>query len=82
MFGSYMFGVMIMPIKEVCSPINVKAGKTSGNISGFSPGARSMPGAGERKDSVPPQPSDRMVSRGSEREPPLRESTKVVGPED
>ena len=67
--------------KEVCSPINVKGGKTSGNIPGSSPGANSMPGAGDRRD-VPAQPAHGTVSRGAEPEPPLRETTKVVGPED
>ena len=67
---------------EVCSPISRKGGKTSGNIPGFSPGARSMPGAGDRRDSVPPQPPHGTVSRGAEPELPLRETTRLLGPED
>jgi hypothetical protein len=68
---------------EVCSPITRKGSNASGNIPGSSPGARSMPGAsGGAGDSVPPQPSHGPASRHSaEPEPPLREPTKVVGPE-
>jgi hypothetical protein len=66
-------------VKEVCSPINVKGGKTSGNIPGSSPGAFSNPSRGDRKDSIPPQPAH-GTSRHSE-EPKVGE-VKVTGPED
>jgi hypothetical protein len=67
--------------KEVCSPVS-QPGSKVGSGQPLSPGARSMPGAGDRRGSVPPQPSHGTVSRGAEPEPPLRETTKVVGPED
>jgi hypothetical protein len=67
--------------KEVCSPVS-RPGSKVGSGQPLSPGARSMPGAGDRRDSVSPEPSHGTVSRGAEPEPPLRETTKVVGPED
>ena len=65
---------------EVCSPVTRKGSKV-GSGQPLSPGARSMPGGG---DSVPPQSTHRggTVSRGAEPEPPLRETTRVTGPED
>jgi hypothetical protein len=68
-------------VKEVCSPINVKGGKTSGNIPGSSPGAFSMP-HGDRKDSVPPQPVHGTRSAMAEETSPLEPRTKVTGPEE
>jgi len=42
-----------------------------------------MPGAGDRKDSVSPQPAHGKTGRHSaEPEPPLHQLTKVIGPED
>jgi hypothetical protein len=85
LFGRCLFNRWSIPtVKEVCSPVNTRVtGSKVGSIrSGdLGPGARSMPGAGDRKDSIPPQPAHGTVSRGSEPEPPLRETTKVVGPE-
>jgi hypothetical protein len=58
-------------MKEVCSPAN--SGHTGpGKIGGgqpLSPGARSNPSSGNRRDSVPDQPSGRQVSRGSNKDP-------------
>jgi hypothetical protein len=68
-------------VKIVESPVTRKGSKVGSNQP-MSPGARSMPGAGDRRDSVPAQPAPGTVSRGAEPEPPLRETTKVVGPED
>jgi hypothetical protein len=51
---------------EVCSPVTRKGSKVGSNQP-MSPGARSMPGAGDRRDSVPPQHG--TVSRGAEPEP-------------
>jgi hypothetical protein len=65
-----------MPI-EVCSPINIKSGKTSGNIPGSSPGAFSNP-LRARTDSLPQQPSHARVSRNTE-EPA---EVKITGPEE
>jgi hypothetical protein len=58
---------------EVCSPVS-RSGSKVGSGQPMSPGARCMPGADDRKDSVQPQ--------RAEPEPPLRETAKVVGPED
>jgi hypothetical protein len=66
-------------VKEVCSPINVKGGKTSGNIPGSSPGAFSNPSRGGG-DSVPPQPSRGAASRHSAAPEPAE--VKIIGPED
>ena len=67
--------------KEVCSPVS-RPGSKVGSGQPMSPGACSMPGAGDRRDSVLQRPAHGTVSRGAEPEPPLRETTKVVGPED
>jgi hypothetical protein len=69
-------------VKEVCSPVT-RPGSKVGSGQPMSPGARSMPGAGDRKDSVSPQPAHGKTGRHSaEPEPPLHQLTKVIGPED
>ena len=65
-----------MPI-EVCSPINVKSGKTSGNILGSSLGAFSNPSRG-RTDAIAQQPLHARVSRNAEEPAEL----KITGPEE
>jgi hypothetical protein len=47
-----------MPEKEVNSPVNTRntASKLSGNIRGFSPGAKSDPSRGDQAPSREPEP--------------------------
>jgi hypothetical protein len=63
---------------EICSPINTHysgpSNLRSGSNQPMSPGARSNP-SGNRRDSVPPQPSGRTVSRGSEKPAPSLPTT-------
>ena len=73
-----------MPEKEVNSPVNTRntGSKLSGNIPGFSPGAKSDPGreGGPRFDNVQPQPQHRTATH---QETPVPSATPVViGPED
>jgi hypothetical protein len=60
-------------VKEVNCPVNTRntGSKLSGNIPGFSPGAKSDPGCvgGPRLDSVPAEPPHARVSLGEEGRP-------------
>jgi len=73
-----------MPEKEVNSPVNTRntGSKLSGNIPGFSPGARSDPGrVGGPTFDAPPEPQHRTATH--QEEPPIPSSTPVVtGPEE
>lgn len=71
-----------MPEREVNSPVNTRntTSKLSGNIPGFSPGAKTDPGreGGPKFDSV--QPQHRTATH---QETPVPSATPVViGPED
>ena len=73
-----------MPAREVNSSVNTRntRSKLSGNIPGFSPGAKSDPGrvGGPRFDNAQPQPQHRAATH---QETPIPSSTPVViGPED
>ena len=73
-----------MPIKDVNSPVNTSntGRKLSGNIPGFSSGAKSDPGRvdGPRFDNVQPQSQHRAATH---QEQPIPSSSPVViGPED
>jgi hypothetical protein len=56
-----LFRSMIMPEREVCSPVS-RPGSKVGSEQPLSPGARSNPSRG-RSDSLPPQPTNARVSR-------------------
>ena len=59
-----------MAEREVNSPVNSRntASKLSGNIRGFSPGAKSDPGRGDQAPSHKPEPPlhERTVQQGAE----------------
>src|SRR5262249_34242822 len=62
-------GVTIMPEKDVNSPVNTRntTSKLSGNIPGFSPGAKSAPGRGDQATSHEPEPPlhERVMQQGA-----------------
>jgi hypothetical protein len=73
-----------MPEREVNSPVNTRntGSKLSGNIPGFSPGAKSDPGRveGPQFDNAQPLPQHRTATH---KETPVPSSIPVtIGPED
>jgi hypothetical protein len=72
-------------VEEIRSPVSRPGSKVSGNIPGFSPGAFSDPSRRDRRGdnaSQLPEPAIPVSRQSAEPEPPLREATKIVGPED